>query len=183
MNVLKKTFSRYFRFLFCINKKDATRSVLVLLATYFTVLMFSQNYHIYLDLQERRCLTQHVFFGINLSPGDVVKKGDFVSFLGAEDVMMGLFNGKRIAKEVLAQEGDFVIINDKALYINNALSRKMQPETLQKISDKGKKTVVLNRVLTKDEFIVAGNEQWAFDSRYWGVIKRYQIDQKVWPIL
>lgn len=82
-------------------------------------------------------------------------------------------------KPVSAVEGDFVCSQDGTLSINGsdvavALKKDSKGNALPRTE--------ICRKLEKDEFFVLSSHKRSYDSRYFGPVKRLQINGVIWPI-
>lgn len=161
--------------------KAASRSEKILAGVVvfsFVVLgaIFNTQFGLYLDLSEARCLPERLYVGYPLS-GEI-KRGDLVSFIADEKVMVGLFKGKRIVKQVAAIPGDEVLTIGGFTYINGRPIAKRNDVTLGRMALKNVKPVNVDTVLGPNQYMVLGTTEHSFDSRYWGVLDGALIDRK-----
>jgi len=87
-----------------------------------------------------------------------------------------------LLKQIVAAPGDRILINNKGIHING----KYLPDSLGLNSYKG---VLLypqqsgaQLKLTANQFFVLGHSRFSYDSRYFGVISRADINYKALPI-
>lgn len=174
---------RRISFLTTASSAQVKRAVLISVIVFAGVLLFAQNYAFYLDTQSVSCFKERFFFGEKANKDSVYQKGQIVSFLGNEHVMLGLFNGERIAKKIIGVPGDVIVTKLGFLYINGDAALRLNPTTLQKIAKRGKTPIEINKTLEKDEYVVAADADVSFDSRYWGTLHSFEIDKKLWALL
>jgi len=142
----------------------------------------TSSYGLYLDTDEVRCLPEFLYAASPRNDAPL-KRGDVVSFIASRDEMLGLFAGKRIAKIVMAMEGDVVVSDESGVYINGKFIAARSPISLVKLGEKKKVPISTNRVLGQDEIFVMGTMPRSFDSRYFGVIQGAHVDKFVIPLI
>ncbi|MCI6905793.1 MAG: conjugative transfer signal peptidase TraF [Succinatimonas sp.] len=80
-----------------------------------------------------------------------------------------------IGKRIVATTGDHVVINDRGIEVNDRLIDTTKPgskDAQNRLLPKHN----LDTVLKDDEFIVASQKQDSFDSRYFGIVRKDQIE-------
>ena len=170
------------RFLTHAPKREYRRAGIVIIAIAVFGWMFNTHFGLYLDLSEIRCMPEHLYAGYPRTDAPL-KAGDVVSFKASNRVMLDLMTGKRIAKIVAATAGDHVVSNENGVWINGKPVLERNPISLEKLAEKHKTPVNLNKVLEPGELFVIGTLPRSFDSRYWGVLPERYVDRKVLPIL
>lgn len=157
------------------------KCVLVIAAFGIFGKVFSE-YGIYLDISDLRCLPEYLY-AAQPRAGARLEKGQVVSFVASRDEMMGWYSGKRIAKLLIAKEGDHVQSDESGVRINGELIAVRSNITLGKIEARKGNPVSINRILTHGEIFLMGTQPRSFDSRYWGVMQDSHIDKLVTPLI
>lgn len=87
-----------------------------------------------------------------------------------------------IGKHVVASYPDKVKITSDGIHVNGHLIKSTRPLAHDK---NGRKLIhaEIHRLLEQDEFIVASSKTDSFDSRYYGIVKRKDIQGKLKEVL
>ncbi|SDB16709.1 signal peptidase I [Fusobacterium necrophorum] len=83
---------------------------------------------------------------------------------------------KYILKKIGGVEGDHIVIKDKKLYINDVFIYEVIEHTFHKIPLNPIEN--LDYILKEDEYFLIGDLKESYDSRYFGVVKKEQIEGK-----
>lgn len=83
---------------------------------------------------------------------------------------------KYILKKIGGVEGDHIVIKDKKLYINDVFIYEVIEHTFHKIPLNPIEN--LDYILKEDEYFLIGDLKESYDSRYFGVVKKEQIEEK-----
>lgn len=140
---------------------------------------FESHYRIGLDFQRMKCINATVFL-IDIKDTTPVRDKLFaVRSKGAEPVLK---DGTRMAKFIRGVPGDRVTITeDQKIFVNDKLVaagfyhlRRATPEAMKKF--------VGTRILGEDEYWLMGVLPMSFDSRYYGPVKRDQIEGRTYVL-
>ena len=117
-----------------------------------------------------------ILFCLNNKYAEIAKDRKYIS---AGKCRKGL---SPIGKHVIASYPDKVKINNNGIYINGKLVKNTRPLP----QDKEGRNLIhteLCKTLKQDEFIVASSKEDSFDSRYYGIVERKDIEGKLKEIL
>ena len=176
-----RRFMRHFDFLLHAPKRELIKGAFVVAVITAAGVMFSNQYGLFLDFSEMRCMPEYVYLGYPKT--HELHRGDLVSFVATGDTMLGLFNGKRIAKMIVGVPGDLVVSDEHGAFINGAKVAERNPLTLANMQRKNAAPVNMNRRIEPGELFVVGTLPRAFDSRYWGVLPANRVDRMVKAVL
>jgi conjugal transfer pilin signal peptidase TrbI len=171
------------RLAFLVNapKRELVKAGVVVGALGLFGLMFNTQFGVFLDLNETRCMPERLYVGFPRT--ETLKHGDIVSFRADNRMMFDLMTGNRVAKIVAGLPGDHVVSNAQGAFVNGVPVGQRNPISLQKLADKGKVPVNMDRVLQPGELFVVGTLPRSFDSRYWGVMPEARVDRLVKAII
>ncbi|MDA8172192.1 MAG: S26 family signal peptidase [Nitrospiraceae bacterium] len=108
----------------------------------------------------------------------MIKKGDYVIFKPAH--IDPYINGKTLVKKVTCDEGDHLTETGKkyfcngTVYLGRAKDFSLKEERLQNF--------VYNGVIPKGFCFVEGSNINSYDSRYWGFLRKSDIEARAYPI-
>ncbi|MDA8090389.1 MAG: S26 family signal peptidase [Nitrospiraceae bacterium] len=108
----------------------------------------------------------------------VITKGDYVIFRPKH--MDPYINGKTLVKKVTCDEGDTLTEHGKKyfcngdVYLGRAKDFSLKGERL--------KNFVYNGVIPKGFCFVSGSNINSYDSRYWGFLKKSDIEARAYPV-
>jgi len=180
MNAVPVMMKEKLRFLVEIKRQDMKRASIVLVSTIALAFGFSKYFGVFLDLTELRCMPEYVYLGFPLYRD--IHKGDVISFIPHEDEMMGVFTGKRVAKLVVAMEGDYVLSDETGVFVNGKFVADRSPVSVSKMKDRNLTPMNINKTLKKGEMFVMGVLPRSFDSRYWGPMQKSHADRFIKPL-
>jgi conjugal transfer pilin signal peptidase TrbI len=164
-----------FGFLLDVSFKDLAVGTLVFFGVLTAVTTFNEKFGVFLDTSEMRCMPEVLFVGY--PRGQALGRGDVVSYRATSRDMLDLFTGQRLAKIVRAVPGDYVLSNKDGVFVNGVFQGARNPVSLQKIEDKGKRVIDVDRMIEPGEVFVMGTLERSFDSRYWGVLPESSVDR------
>ena len=107
-----------------------------------------------------------------------VGKGDYVIFRPGH--MDPYINGKRLVKKITCDQGHTLTERGKNyfcdgnIYLGRAKNISLRGHTL--------KNFVFNGVIPKGFCFVSGSNKDSYDSRYWGFLRRRDIEARAYPI-
>ena len=107
-----------------------------------------------------------------------VKKGDYVIF--RPENIDPYINGKTLVKKVTCDEGDTLTEKGKdyfcdgAVYLGRAKDFSLKGERLQNF--------VYNGVIPEGFCFVEGSNINSYDSRYWGFLRKSDIEARAYPV-
>ena len=107
-----------------------------------------------------------------------IRKGDYVIF--RPEHMDSYINGKTLVKKVTCDEGDQLTEKGKeyfcngSVYLGRAKDFSLKGERLQNF--------VYNGVIPKGFCFVEGSNINSYDGRYWGFLRKSDIEARAYPI-
>lgn len=147
------------------------------LAAFFLWMAFFSWFGFAWDNQENRCLPWRMAFLYPVG-SDPIERGDYVQFIALGQNFLGRINGQSAGKMVAGIPGDHVQIIDGRVYLNHTRLNDLETHTTNILSrDIG--SFDTEYTLGADEYFVVGTMPHSFDSRYWGQIKRSQIQHRL----
>lgn len=176
-----KTIGAKLAFLVNAPKAELIRALLVIPVVGGLVYGFSDNFGLYLDTAETRCLPETVYVGYPRS--SQLKHGDVVSFIATDTQMFGIYTGKRIAKVITGMTGDTIRSDESGVWVNGKQIALRSDVTLAKLQVRSLAPLNINRKLEVGELFVMGTMPRSFDSRYWGVLHDSDVERLVKPLI
>lgn len=146
---------------------------------------FKQNYRVGVNVYYNTATScdDHRLFLVKLTSGEEPALGDYVQFL-APEIPEVFADRAYMTKKVVALPGDHVRVTEDAVYVNG--KRLGGRPLLAKAKEMGLDhyTVEMDFTVAKGEFFGLGKqEEFSFDSRYWGTAKLSDIRGEVtWAI-
>lgn len=145
------------------------------------VSVFSERYHIGVDLQKVTCVPYR-FFLVSKSPlKSTLDRGDMVLFHADLQVFKEQFPGEDdIAKFIVGLPGDQIDIQEDRFYINGIFWDRLWLMSFLR-ADPGD----FDRSFTIPDghYLVAATSPGSYDGRYWGTITKDQIKAYALPLL
>lgn len=134
-----------------------------------------------LDLQEKQCLPYTVTI-VRFIPPKAIERGQILSFVTSDHRIGHGMDGQMITKLVAGLPGDSVSIYQDQLSINGIkIGNKMDPLSLRHL---GKKSGFYDRnfIIPQGEYFFIGTEPRAFDSRFWGTVRKSEVVAIDYPL-
>ncbi len=128
-------------------------------------------------------------FSVNVSPSvrprlfflawhpSTIRKGDYVIF--RPEHMDPYINGKMLVKKVTCDEGEALTEKGKDYFCDGVFLGRAKDKSL-----KGHplRNFVYNGVVPKGFCFVSGSNVNSYDSRYWGFLRKSDIEARAYPI-
>lgn len=151
------------------------------LLVYLVIATWLSLYGFAYDGQEERCLPWKLMFLYPVGE-EPIERGDLVQFIAMPPNFFGKLNGGSAGKMVAGVPGDHVQIKSGRATINETPLLDLEDRTARRLQ-REIDSFDADYVLGQDEYFVVGTLPHSFDSRYWGPIKRAQIQKRLVGIL
>lgn len=163
----------------------AIKTVWVIIAVCFVVggafKTFGENYQIFYDSQDVRCIPEYSVYLMEKIDGDIhpVTRGKVYMFR-SKNMTPYFADNMPMGKYALAVGGDHVVINEQGIYVNGEL--KITGFALVEKLGIKQEDLYTEYTLADHQVFFAGTGERSFDSRYWGLASTSQIFGEATPL-